>query len=520
MIIEKEIELTVGVQALEYVNTNGFDSCSIEFRMLKGSTFNGGVISVRKTNAISGVPVDFTPTKAVSAVGFVELTASDWQKASYLVLQCTTSGGSAERVQAIIELKKNDHTSLIDPVDAVTTINNDHLDAFSRLRVSNPVSLFASQCQYDAEPLLWETGATGTGIAGSHSANTRMVALSATAGTGTSFIQSYEYVPYQPGKSQLAFCTGLLGAAVADAIVDVGIFDADNGVFYRQDGTDGLAIVLRSSTSGSAVNNSIPQTNWNRDRLDGTGASGKTLDVTKVFILVIDAQFLAMGRVRVGFDIDGVICWAHEFLNANVLAVPYMQTLSLPVQMLLTTTSASSKTAYFKCASVSSEGGLEDDLAYQFSTPEQTVTAADGTRTHILSLRPLTSFNSITNRMKLNLLSMDIAVTGSSPIRWELAIGSAYSAGPTFSSVDATYSAMQYSSAVGTVSSVGIVIASGYVAASNQSKGDVSAKINERYPITLDRSGAVRANGTLSLFVTGIGGASASRASMTFSEIR
>jgi hypothetical protein len=406
-------------------------------------------------------------------------------------------------------------------VSPVVIGDSANLDAFSRLRVSNPVTLFSAQTQYDADPLLFETGNTGDGVAPSHSADTRMVSLSCNSGTGTSFIQSHEYIPYQPGKSQLVFVTGVLGAAVSGALVDVGIFDAGNGLFLRQNGASGLQLVRRTSTSGSAVDNAVDQSAWNLDRLDGTGSSGLTLDVTKAFIFLIDCQFLAMGRVRLGFDIDGQIVYVHEFLNANILTVPYMQTLTLPVQMLVTATAtAGAKTAFFKCASVSSEGGLEDDLSYAFATPEGTVTAASGSPTHILGLRPALTFNSIANRSSIRPVSVEVLVTGNQPVRWTLCIGSTFSAEPTWAAVDATHSAAEYTSAVGTVSNVGTVIASGYVASSATVKSSVNFRLAARYPITLNRAGAVRPNGVLNLFVTGIGGTSATRASLNFQEVR
>lgn len=394
-----------------------------------------------------------------------------------------------------------------------------NLDAFSRLRVSQPTGLFEVQCQYNAQPLLMETGVTGTGVAGAHDANTRMVALACTAGAGTSFIQSYEYIPYQAGKSQLVFITGLLGAAAADAVVDVGLMGASNGIFLRQNGTTNLQLVRRTSTSGSLVDNTVNQSAWNLDKLDGTGPSGLTLDVTKVFILVIDCQFLGMGRVRVGFDIGGVIVPVHQFLNANVLTTPYMQSLTLPIQMLVTTASAA-KTAYFKCASVSSEGGTENVSAFPFATAEQTVTAGSATRTHILSIRPKTTFNAITNRTKFALESIKLLVTGSNQVLWELAIGATFSAGPTWGDVNATYSAFEQTTAVGTLATAGTIIASGYIAASATVNEAVSKAVSSRYPISLNRAGAVRDNGTLSLYVTGIGGTSATRALFNFSELR
>jgi len=226
-----------------------------------------------------------------------------------------------------------------------------------------------------------------------------------------------------------------------------------------------------------------------------------------------------MGRVRVGFDIDGAIRYVHEFMNAGVLTVPYIQSLALPIQMLVTS-AGSAKTAFFKCAAVSSEGGLSEDLAYQFATLEQTVTAASGARTHLVSLRPLTTFNSIPNRGRLLVNSVDVMVTGDRPVLWELCIGSTFSAAPTWGAVNATYSAAEQSTAVGTLTAAGLVIASGYVAASAQAKSSTSAKLSQRYPISLDKAGAVRANGTLSLLVSAIGGTSATRAVLNFSEVR
>ena len=392
-----------------------------------------------------------------------------------------------------------------------------NFDAFSRLRVSDPVGLFSAQCQYDAEPLLFECGSTGSGVTPTHSANDRMLTVSAT-NTGTSFVQSYEYTPYQAGKSQLIFITGVLGAAVINTVTEVGSFDSANGLFIRQASDGTISAVRRTSTSGGVVDNVIPQSTWNVDKLDGTGTSGITLDVTKAFILVIDAQFLAMGRVRFGFDIDGQIIICHESLHANVLAVPYMQTLSLPVQMLLTSAGGSKNTARFKCAAVSSEGGFAEDLGYTFSTPEGTVTAASGARTHILSLRPKTTFNSITNRCRLRLNNLEL-LAGANPIYWELCIGATFTVAPTYASVNVTYSASEAGTG-GTLNTVGLVLASGYVAGSAPTRTSVAKDISSRYPISLDRAGAVRANGALSLLVSGVGGTSVSRAAFNFTEVR
>jgi hypothetical protein len=368
--------------------------------------------------------------------------------------------------------------------------------------------------------MLLEAIISGTGVAPTHNANHRMVALSCTAGNGVSSLQSFEYVPYQAGHSQLILVTGVLGAGVVGAVVDTGVFDANNGIFYRQNGASGLQVVLRSSTSGSVVDTVVDQVNWNLDKLDGAGASRFTIDPTKNFILVIDAQFLAMGRVRIGFDLSGVIVWAHQFDNANVLDVPYMQTLTLPVKMLVTATgTGATKTAHFKCASVQSEGGFSDSLSYGLCTPEGTVTAGNGTPTHILSLRPALLWQTLPNRALLSLDSAEIIVTGNFPVLWQLRIGAVFSAAPTFAAVGAR-AASEYGTGGTFTAGSGTLIAAGYITSSAQNKGQRNQPLTQRYPLSLDAAGAHRADGTASLTVTGIGGTSACRATLNFRETR
>lgn len=401
------------------------------------------------------------------------------------------------------------------------------LDAFSRLRVSAPDTLLAIQSQYNAEPIQLEAVNTGTGVAPSFDSNTRMTTLSATAGSGTSGLQSYHYIPYEPGISQFIAITGVLGAGVAGATVDVGYFDANNGVIFRQNGTTNLQLILRTSTSGSVSDlNIVNQSSWNLDPLNGNGPSGITLDVTKAFILVIDLQFLGMGRVRVGFDINGVIYYAHQFLNANNLAVPYMQTASLPIQMLITASATgSTKTSYFKCATVQAEGGSMANTGFWFSTPEMTGTAGNATRQVIGSIRPKTTFNGITNRTFFVLSEVNLFTSGNMDVYWELVLGGTY-AGQAWSDVNTTYSAMEYSSTVGTYTNLtgGIVIDSGYNSRQGGTNNGTTIKVPElitkKFPITLSRAGAVRSLGTLSLLATGVSSTSACRCSFNFKEIR
>lgn len=392
------------------------------------------------------------------------------------------------------------------------------LDAFSRLRVSTPTYLFDSQFTYDLQPLLFEQVTAQTGASISHDSTNRQALLtfSYTPTGGKAYMQSYNWIRYQPGRSQLYFITYNFIETKTNTLKFVGVGDGNNGVQCELNGST-LQFTIYSDTG--AGDETVPQSSWNIDKLNGTGSSGKTIDVTKTQILIIDYQALYVGRVRVGFDIGGVVIWCHEFLHSNLLSVPYIQNASLPIRCGMTCTGTVSTTMNFICSSAISEGGQYPHYGFQF-VQESSVTAGSNTRTHLLSIRPKTTFNSIANRTEIIPEDVDILVTGNTPIKWELCIGQAISGTTTFNDVNTSYSGVEYNTA-GTISGTpAIVIESGYIAATATSKSSISHLIKSRFPITLDMTGAARINGTLSLVVTGLGATSACRGLISWSELR
>ena len=234
-------------------------------------------------------------------------------------------------------------------------------DAFGRLRVSNPLTIFDSK-NIMSKNNLFDEALTNSGTV-SYSANKSTVNLNVTTASGDKVIrQSKRVMSYQPGKSLLHFSTFVMNAQEENLEQRVGMFDANNGIFFEDTGT-GYQIVRRSYTSGSSVDDPILQSAWNGDKLDGTGASGYTLDPTKATILFMDFEWLGMGSVRVGFVIDGKFIVAHTFLNANNLDTVYMQTANLPIRLEIETTGTITGAAVLQqvCSTVMSEGGYAPD---------------------------------------------------------------------------------------------------------------------------------------------------------------
>jgi len=408
--------------------------------------------------------------------------------------------------------------SIIDPDVAIRDSAN--LDAFSRLRVSNPLILHNSQFTYDLAPIIYEQITNGTGATVTYDSTNRyaLMTFSSTPTGGKSYMQTYEYLPYQPGRSQLAFITFNMLSAVANTLKFAGYSDGVNGVEFQLDGTTKQFKLYSGTGSGNLT---VTQSSWNIDKLDGTGASGITLDITKVQILVIDIQALYAGRVRIGFDIGGQIIYAHEFLHANNITPPYIQSANLPVRCGMTCTGTVSTTMYFLCSAVISEGGSEDINVYGYTFQQDSGAISVGTGgTHILSLRPRTTFNGLTNRTKVAYIDVEIYNGGNQPIQWQLCIGQAISGTTTYNSVNATYSSSEYN-VLGTLSgSPTIVIDGGFVASAGGAKGVTNTSIISRYPITLDAAGLQRSLGTLTLKATSLSGTQTVYASIKFREIR
>ena len=87
--------------------------------------------------------------------------------------------------------------------------------------------------------------------------------------------------------------------------------------------------------SGSNISNCVvskrieeryPQSQWNIDRCDGTGASGFNLDLTKMQMMYIDFAWYGAGAIRFGFkDQKGEIFYCHRIPNSNRNTEAYMR---------------------------------------------------------------------------------------------------------------------------------------------------------------------------------------------------
>lgn len=347
------------------------------------------------------------------------------------------------------------------------SIGGTNLDAFGRVRVSNPLTLFDSSHRY-ADNNLWASSITGTAAA-TFSADEGLVNLTVGSASGDQIIRETRKVfSYQPGKSLLVMNTFVFGEAKAGLRQRVGYYGAANGIYFERDGTTNY-MVERSSVTGSVVNTRVAQANWNQDPMDGTGPSGLTLDSSKAQILYMDVEWLGLGTVRTGFIINGAFVPVHNFDHANLVTTTYITTASLPLRYEMTNTAATTGASTLKqvCSTVISEGGYELRGA-QF-TAGNSITSPR-TLTTAATLYPVVSFRLKTTRLDaiaiLSAVSI-LGITNNANYQWSV-ITSGTTTGGTWVSAG-TNSAVEYN-ITGSAFTVGTgrILATGYFQGSNQ----------------------------------------------------
>lgn len=265
------------------------------------------------------------------------------------------SGEVSELSGVYKNVKVNNFGSL-----AVEIAAGANVDAFQRLRVAYPTVLFDSKLINDAQPIFWDDQqVSGSGTSSVYNSTESSVSMSVSnLLAGTRIRQTFRRMVYQPGKSQFIAMTGIIGSPQLGITRDIGYGDNNNGIFFRSSPTS-VGVVLRTSTSGAPVDAFIPQNSWNIDRMDGTGASGISIDWTKTHIFAMQFQWLGVGSVWFGLDIGGQLIWAHRIDNANSQTKVYMQNPNLPCRYLISNDGTGGVASIKQvCSAVISEGGL------------------------------------------------------------------------------------------------------------------------------------------------------------------
>jgi len=203
--------------------------------------------------------------------------------------------------------------------------------------------------------------------------------------------QTKEYHSYITGTSNYALVSFKFDTPKANLKQMTGLFDDNNGFFFRMNGTVPELVVRKNGTDTEV----IAQSNWNIDRFDGSSSSfnpsGILADWTKCHLLALDYQWMGVGRVRMGFYVNGTLYYAHYFNHSNSTTETYTTQPSLPIRWEISNNGAVTSNSQLMimsgavyCENFDKESGFSRSV----STNSNTVTISNSTDgTCILAVR-------------------------------------------------------------------------------------------------------------------------------------
>jgi hypothetical protein len=393
-------------------------------------------------------------------------------------------------------------------------------DAFGRIRVSNPYTLFDSSNRY-ADNGKFATATTGTATA-TFNANEGLIDLDVGTASGDEVLRESQVVfAYQPGKSLLIMNSFTFDTAKTNLRQRVGYFGSDNG-FYLEQNDSTISLVKRSKVTGSVVNTEVTQANFNTDKLDGTGPSGFTLDLTTSQLMFMDMEWLGVGSVRLGFVIEGQFIIAHRFdwANQSTNTGTYITTASLPIRYEITNTGTVASASQLKqiCSTVISEGGYEmNGLQGVAGTPinsAYTLTTAG-------VFYPLVSIRLKSARLDAVALMSAMSTIGTGNniyYNWKITRGGSITGGTWVSG--GTDSAVEYNITGTAFTSTGSVdLASGYNVSSNQGGGSTDLLKEALFRFQLRRDSFTSTPEILTVLLATDTGGNDGYASMDWEEV-
>jgi len=395
------------------------------------------------------------------------------------------------------------------------------VDAFGSLIVASPDALFLSSLLEDAATLVWFESTNGANSNTAYQTNESSVLLRVASGgaaaSGDYAIKQSRAVPYYPAHGHRVLVTATFGAAVANLTRRVGLFDDEDGIFLEQTNS-GVQWVVRTFTSGAAVDTAThTQANWNLDNLDGDddaeNPSGVTLDLSTRQILVIDLQWLAVGTIRVGFDLGGTlgIVWVHSIDHQNTGTLPYIRSATLPVRFEIRATGAVGTVQTLRqiCASVISFG-MPESPGFPRSAGNGATAVAVNARVPICSIRP--------QNKRVPLIPQGVQLYAATVATfWELVLNATLGGPTAFNAVDALAHADV--DVASTTIANGQVVAAGYVAAAATAGGKPGAIASATIGRTLLGLSPGGTADILTLACTTIGGASQTAGMIDFTEV-
>lgn len=278
-----------------------------------------------------------------------------------------------------------------------------HATVFGELTVGERRDDVSLQFQYNNSTVDVMETSSGTGATGNADS---MASVSSGTGVGSAAIESKDALRYRPGHEAVHMATFLFEGN------ETGV-DQKGGIF---NGDDGFAVGYQGTTFGmwfleGGNETFIPQSDWNEDKLDGTGDSDHVLNPAKLNIYKISFGWLGIAPVFLSVYAGHRKGWvlAHVIDLSNVDTKPHLQNPSLPIQVKIdrvsgTGTDLTIRTGSWRAGVV---GESREDNSSNRPTSHTVLGVTQlalPTRTHLFSVTNKATFQGKTNHVTVELV--------------------------------------------------------------------------------------------------------------------
>lgn len=241
-------------------------------------------------------------------------------------------------------------------------------------------------------------------------------------GVGTASVVSKDSIRYFTGHEFAAEMTAFAENATVGQTARWGVGDltgaGDAMCFGYKDGVFGL--FFRSS----GVEQFVPQSEFNVDKLDGAGVSRATLNEGTLNLWTFRGGWYGILPLQYGVFIDGAYRLVHVIDKTNDQQKPHLSNATLPMFIEVESDGVSGSDLTIKSASW--RGGIVGDKPRgtkadrtQTQSIESKVIPA-GALTPVITLRNNQSFQGKVNHVRVRYGTVALSVDGTKPVIWEV----------------------------------------------------------------------------------------------------
>ena len=307
--------------------------------------------------------------------------------------------------------------------------------------VGSKIDDISIKFQYNNSPADIIEGLTGTGVTSNADA---MAQVSTGAGVATAFLVSKDLIRYRPGHEVSAHMTFIMDGAGVGVAHFIGIGDDQDRIgFGTKDGVTGVWFWEAGNKTFK------PQSEFNIDRIDGTGSSKFDIDITKMNILNVSYGWLGIApmiiQIYAGFEKGWVVC--HVFDFTNLQAEPHLKHPSLPICIDVERTSgsgaATTRSSSWRAGVVAGIDAGADIRTFDYVAKE--IAVAANTPTCVLSIKSRDLFKGKHNHVTSLPIQLDIVTDGAKPVVIQGVFDPTYAALPIYTETDPDSSVSEFS---------------------------------------------------------------------------